>query len=53
MSVRTVLIIAGFMLVIGLILAYCARQVRLHEKYLEECRKHDEEFMRRDPETYV
>ena len=53
MSVDTVLTFAGFLLIIGLILAWCARDVRLHEKYLEECRKRDEEFLRRDPETYV
>ena len=53
MSVDTVLSIAGFLLIIGLILAWCAREVRLHEEFMRECRRRNEALERRDPEAHV
>ncbi len=53
MSVDTVLSIAGFLLIISLILAWCAREVNQDRKFREECNRKDDEFVRRNPQDNI
>jgi len=46
-------IIVGMLSIAACIALWIDWECTQHKNYMEQCRRHDEAFTRRDPETYV